>query len=104
VVEPNREQPASGHVLDTAMAASGAQVSVQVGDRFGQPGVMGGQHRLSGGRVAEAVEDRHALGRPQHQVEAWHGVAAMGAAEQLAGDGVAALKHPLEPGHRCFAL
>ena len=69
VVEPDRQQPLSGHVLDTAMAAAGPQVLVQVADRLGQPGVMGGQHRPAGGRVAEAVEDRDALGRPQHHVE-----------------------------------
>jgi hypothetical protein len=28
----------------------------------------------------------------------------MGAAQQLAGSGVAPLEHGLEPGHRCFAL
>jgi hypothetical protein len=57
VVEPDCQQPLSGHVLDTAMAAAGAQVLVQVGDRLGQPGVMGRQHRPSGGWVAQAVED-----------------------------------------------
>ena len=41
VVEPDRQQPLSGHVLDTAVAAAGPQVLVQVGDRLGQPGVMG---------------------------------------------------------------
>ena len=104
VVEPDRQQPLSGHVLDTAVAAAGPQVLVQVADRLGQPGVMGGQHGSAGGRVAEAVEDRDALGRPQYHVEGGHGVAAMRAAEQLAGRGVAALEHGLEPGHRCFAL
>ena len=69
VVEPDRQQPLSGHMLDTTMAAAGPQVLVQVADRLGQPGVMGGQHRPAGGRVTQAVEDRHALGRPQDHVK-----------------------------------
>ena len=36
VVEPDRQQPLSGHMLDTAVAAAGAQVLVQVGDRLGR--------------------------------------------------------------------
>jgi hypothetical protein len=104
VVEADRQQALSGHVLDTAMAASGPQLLVQVPDRLGQPGMMGGQHRSSGRWVPEAVEDRDALGGPQDHVEGGHGVAAMGAAQQLAGRGVAALEHGLEPGRRCFAL
>jgi hypothetical protein len=86
------------------VAAAGAQVLVQVGDRLGQPGMMGGQHRPARRRVTEAVEDRDALGRPQDYIEGGHGGAAMRAAQQLAGGGVAALEHGLEPGHRCFAL
>ena len=54
---------------------------------------MGGQHRPAGRRIAQAVEDRDALGRPQHHVERRHGVAAVRAAEELAGVGVAALEH-----------
>ena len=80
------------------------KVSVQVGDRLGHAGMVGGQHRPAGGRVTQAVEDRDALGRPQDHVERGHGVAAMGAAQQLARRGVAALEHGLEPGRRCFAL
>ena len=60
--------------------------------------VMGGQHRPAGRRVAQAIEDRHALGRAQHHVERGHRVAAVGAAQQLAGVGMAALEHP--PGTR----
>jgi hypothetical protein len=55
VVEADRQHPASGHVLDTAVTPAGAQVLVQVGDRLGQPGVMGGQHRPAGRRITEAV-------------------------------------------------
>jgi hypothetical protein len=44
VVEPDRQQPLSGHVLVSAMATAGAQVLVQVAGRLGQAGVMGGQH------------------------------------------------------------
>jgi hypothetical protein len=57
VVEPDRQQPLSGHVLDTAVTAAGPQMLVQVHDRLGQPGVVGGQRGPSSGRVAEAVED-----------------------------------------------
>jgi hypothetical protein len=80
VVEPNREQPVSGHVLDTAVATASAQVLVHVTDGLGQPGVVGREHRPAGGRIPEAVEDRDALGRPQDHVEGGHGVATMGAA------------------------
>jgi hypothetical protein len=64
VVEADREQPLAGHVLVSAMAAAGAQVLVQIGHRLGQPTMMGLEHRPAGGWVTEAVEDRHALGRP----------------------------------------
>jgi hypothetical protein len=104
MVEPDRQQPLAGHVLDTAMAAAGAQVLVQVADRLADTGVMRRQDRPASGRVTQAVEDRDALGRPQDHIKAWHGVAAMRAAEQLPGRGVSALEHGLEPGHGCFAL
>jgi hypothetical protein len=78
MVEPDRQQPLSGHVLVSAMATAGAQVVVQVAGRLGQPGVMGGQHRPSDCWVTQAVEDRDALGRPQDHIERGHGVAAMG--------------------------
>jgi hypothetical protein len=51
VVEPNGQQPLSGHMLDTAVAAAGPQVSVQVADRLGQAGVMGLEDRSAGGRI-----------------------------------------------------
>jgi hypothetical protein len=104
VVKADRQQPSSGHVLDTAVTAAGAQVLVQVHDRLGQPGMMGGQHGSSGGRVTQAVQDRDALGRPQHHVEGGHGVPAMGTTEQLPSGGITALKHPPEARRRCFAL
>ena len=66
-------------------------MSVQVGDRLGHPGMVGGQHRPAGGRIPEAVEDRDALGRPQDHVEGRDGIAAMGAAQQLPSRRVAAL-------------
>jgi hypothetical protein len=91
-------------MLDTTMATTGPQVLVQVADRLGQAGMMGSQHRPSDGWVTQAVEDRDALGRPQDHVNGWDGVAAMGAAEELAGVGVAALEHSLELGRGCFAL
>jgi hypothetical protein len=51
VVEADRQQPLSGHVLVSAVAAAGAQVLVQVGNGLGQPGVVGGQHGSTGGRI-----------------------------------------------------
>jgi hypothetical protein len=104
VVEPNGQQALSGHVLDTAMSAAGAQVSVQVGHRLGQASVMGRQHGSSGGWVTETVEDRDALGRSQDHVKGRESVVAMRAPEQLPSCGVAALEHGLEPRRRCFAL
>src|SRR4029453_14428682 len=104
MVEPDRHQPPSGHMLDTAMATAGPQVSVQVGDRLADTSVVGGQHRLAGGRVTKAVEDGDALGRSQDYVEGRDGVAAMGAPQQLPRGWVPALEHGLEPGHGCFAL
>jgi hypothetical protein len=104
MIEPDRQQPLSGHMLDTGVAAAGSNVSVQVGDRLADTGVMSREHRPAGGRITQAVEDRHALGRAQHHVEGGHGPLAVGAAEELPGGGVAALEHPLEPRWRCFAL
>jgi site-specific DNA recombinase len=104
VVEPNHQHPLSGHMLDTAMAATGPEMLVQIPDRLGQPSMVGLEHRPASGRIPQAVEDRDALGRAQHHVKARHGVAAVRAAQQLAGGGVAALEHGLEPGHGCFAL
>jgi hypothetical protein len=104
MVEPNSQHPLSGHVLDTDVAAAGSKVSVQVGHRLPDADVVGGQHRPAGHRITQAVQDRHALGRAQDHVEGGHGAAAVGAAEELAGVGVAALEHLLEPRHRCFAF
>jgi hypothetical protein len=104
MIEPDRQHPLSIHVLDTAMAAPGAEVSVQVGDRLADTGVMSREHRPAGGRITQAVEDRDALGWAQHHVKGRHRVATMRAAEELAGVGVAALEHPLEPRRRCFAF
>ena len=44
------------------------------------------------------------LRRPQDHIKGGDGIAAVLPAEQLAGGGVAALEHGLEPGHGCFAL
>jgi hypothetical protein len=104
MVEADRQQPSSGHVLDTGVAAADPKVLVQVTDRLGHAGVMGSQHGPSGGRVTQPVEDRDTLGRPQDHVERRDGVAAMGAAQQLPCRGVPALEHGLEPRRRCFAL
>jgi hypothetical protein len=104
VIEPDRKHALSGHVLDTTMSTTGPQLLVQVANRVGQSRVMGGQDRPAGGQIPQAVQDGDALGRPQDHIKGRDGVAAMGAAEQLARGGVPAFEHGLEPGHRCFAL
>jgi hypothetical protein len=104
VVEPDRQQPLALDMLVAGVAAARLQVLVQVGGRLPDAGVMGGQGGRAGGRIAQAVEDRDALGRPQDYVEGRHPVAAVGTAQQLAGLGMAALEHPPEAGRRCFAL
>ena len=104
MVEPDRQRPLSGHMLDTAMATASTKVLIQVANRLRQPGMMGRHHSSSGGRVTEAVENGLALGRTQDHIKGGHRVAAMGAAQQLPGRGVAAFEHGLEPGHGCFAL
>jgi len=104
MVEADCEQPLSGHVLVSTVAAACPNVGVQVPHRLAAASVVGGQHGPAGGRVAEAVEDRDALGRAQHDVKGRHGVAAVGSAEELAGVGVAALEHALEACRRCFTL
>jgi hypothetical protein len=57
VVEPDRQHPLSGHVVVSAVTTPRPKVSVQVGDRLADTGVMGGQHRPAGRRIPEAVED-----------------------------------------------
>ena len=100
VVEADRQDPRPD-TLDTAMAAAGAQVSVQVADRPAIASMMGRQHGSSGGRIAQAVEDRDALGRAQHHIEGRHRAPTVGVGRGVIGVGVAALEHGLEPGHRC---
>jgi hypothetical protein len=53
VVEPGRQHPLSGHMLDTTMAAAGPHMLIQICDRFGQPDMVGGQHRPAGSQVTE---------------------------------------------------
>jgi hypothetical protein len=79
-------------------------VLVQVRGGLGHASVVGGQHRPACRRVTHAIEDGHALGWAQDHVEGRHRALAMGATEQLAAVGMAALEHALEPGNRCFAL
>jgi hypothetical protein len=104
LVEPHRQQPLSGHMLVSAVATASAQMSVQIGNRLGHPRMVGVQDRPAGRRIAQAIQDRRALGRPQHHVERRHRVATMRAAEELPSVGVAALEHPPEAHRRCFAL
>jgi hypothetical protein len=83
MVEPHRQQPLSGHMLVSAVATASAQMSVQIGNRLGHPRMVGVQDRPAGRRIAQAIQDRRALGRPQHHVERRHRVATMRAAEEL---------------------
>jgi hypothetical protein len=57
VIEPDRQQPPSGHVLDTAMATAGTQVLIQVADRLGQTDMMRPEDRPASRRIPGAVED-----------------------------------------------
>ena len=104
VVEADRQQPLSGHVLVSTVATARPKMGVQVGDRLSYAGMVGRQDRLANGRIAQPVEDRHTLRRAQDHIKGGHRVVAVGPAEELPGCGVAALEHGLEPGHRCFAL
>ena len=104
MVEPDRQQPLSGHMLVPAVAAARPDVGVQVCDRLGDAGVVGVQHRPPGDGVTEAVQDGDALGGSQHHVEGGHGAVAVRSAEELAGVGVAALEHAPEALDRCFAF
>jgi hypothetical protein len=65
---------------------------------------MGLEDGPTGGHIPEPVQDRYALGGAQHHVERGHGIAAVGAAEELGSVWMAALEHGLESGHGCFAL
>ena len=49
VVEADRQQTLSGHMLDTTMAAAGPQMLVHVGDRLADTSVMGGQYHPPSG-------------------------------------------------------
>jgi hypothetical protein len=102
VVEADRQQPLTGH----ARGRHG---------RDGPPGVRPGtrslRRRQRGGRPARPGRWPRPPGRTgsrrscraQDHVECRHRVAAVGAAEELAGVGVAALEHGLESRRRCFA-
>jgi hypothetical protein len=97
VVEADHHQPSAAHLLASAVATTGAHVSVQVGDRLGDPCMVSAHHRSVDALIAERVQHAHILDRPQHQIPRGHRVLAVGAAEQLAGVGVAPLEDPLEP-------
>ena len=101
---PTASSPCPDTCSISAVATARPNVGVQIRGRLGHPGMMSGQHRPTGHRVAETVEDRDALGRAQDYVESRDSVAAVRAAEELPSRGVAALEHRLESGRRCFAL
>jgi hypothetical protein len=96
VVEPDRQQPVAVHVFVAAMPAARADVVLQVRQRLRGRLVVGLQHVTGDLGVSEAVQQRHALGRPQHQIECRNAMFAVGAAKELAGVGVAAVEHPHE--------
>ena len=52
MVEPDRQQPLSGHMLDTAVAAPCANVLIQVAHRLSDTDVMGGKRCPPGRWVA----------------------------------------------------
>jgi hypothetical protein len=52
VVKPDRQHPTPSNMLGPAVAPAAAELPVQVGDRLGQPGVVGGHGGPAGGRAA----------------------------------------------------
>jgi hypothetical protein len=92
VVKPDRDQPPTRDVVAAAMAASGADMFFQVAERLGGRLLVRGQHLGGDVGVAQAVQQRHALGRAEDHVEGGHAAVAVRAAEQLAGVGVAAVE------------
>ncbi len=96
MVEPDRQQAVAGHMVAASMAAAGADVLLEVAERFGGRLVVGVQHMGGDLGVAQAVQQRHALGRPQHHIEGRYAPLAVAAAKQLACLGVAAVEHPHE--------
>src|SRR6266568_1861849 len=69
------------------MAASRADVVLQVAERLLGRLVVGVQHLGGDLGIAQAVQQRHALGRPQHHIERRHPMVAVRAAEQLSVSG-----------------
>jgi hypothetical protein len=96
VVEADRQQPVAVHVLVAAMAAAGADVLLQIAERLFGRLVVRVQHLGGDLGVSQAVQQRHTLGRPQHQIERRHPMLAMRPSQQLPSVGVAAVEHPHE--------
>jgi hypothetical protein len=95
VVEPDRDQLATSDMVVPAMAAAGADVRLEIAERLLGRLLVGVQHTGDLG-VAQAVQQRHALGRAEHHIEGRHAPVTVGAAEQGAGVGVAAMEHVYE--------
>ncbi len=96
MVEADRQQPVALYVLVAAVAAARADMLLQVAKRLLGRLVVCVQHLGGDLGIAQAVQQRHALGGPQHQVKRWHAALAVRPAEELAGVGVAAVEHPHE--------
>jgi hypothetical protein len=78
------------------MSPTRADMVLEIGQGFGGRLVVGGQDLGGDLRIAEAIEERDALGWPQHHIERRDAPVAMRSAEQLASVGVAAVEHPDE--------
>ncbi len=91
-------------MLGAVVAAAGADLAVEVGDRLADRVLVGGQDRRAGLLVAQPVQHRDALGGTKHQVPRGHRVGAGWTAELLAGLGVAPGEQVLERLRRAGAF
>src|SRR6266542_1724456 len=104
VDKPGRQQPRPANMLGAVVAAAGADLAVEVGDRLADRVLVGGQDRRAGLLVAQPVQHRDALGGTKHQVPRGHRVGAGWTAELLAGLGVAPGEQVLERLRRAGAF
>jgi hypothetical protein len=96
VREPHRQQALALHMLGPMPPGARADLLVKVGDRRANARLMRGRHLPRRLRVPQAIQDRHVLMRAEHQVPGGHGIGAGGAAELLAGAGIAPGEQVLE--------
>src|SRR6266545_2779048 len=104
VDKPGRQQPRPANMLGAVVAAAGADLAVEVGDRLADRVLVGGQDRRAGLLVAQPGQHRDALGGTKHQVPRGHRVGAGWTAELLAGLGVAPGEQVLERLRRAGAF